>query len=94
MRDQEHPRAQFNLGLMLQQGQGVEKDISEALVLFRRAAHLNHPEAQFHLGDMLENGRGVARDIEKATHWYTLASQQGYAKATAALKRMRMQARP
>jgi TPR repeat protein len=91
---QQHPRAQFNLGLMLQQGQGVEKNISEALGLFRRAAHLNHPEAQFYLGDMLENGRGVARDREEAMRWYTLASQQGFAMATAALKKMRMQAKP
>jgi hypothetical protein len=91
---QQHPRAQFNLGLMLQQGQGVKKDISEALGLFRRAAHQNHPEAQFHLGDMLENGRGVARDRGEALRWYTLASQQGFAMATAAWKKMRMQAGP
>jgi TPR repeat protein len=68
-----------------------DSDISNALRLFRCAAHSNHPEAQFHLDDILENGRGVARDRQEAMHRFSIASQQGFSKATAALKRMQMQ---
>ncbi len=43
-------RAQYNLGLMYDNGQGVTQDYPEAVRWYRLAAARGHPSAQFNLG--------------------------------------------
>ena len=38
--------AQYNLGICYDNGYGVEKDLSEAVIWFRKAANQGHAEAQ------------------------------------------------
>ena len=46
------PGAQYNLGVMYDQGDGVTEDHAEALRWYRLAAEQGHAEAQFNLGVM------------------------------------------
>lgn len=45
-------------------------------------------KAQFNVAGMYKNGQGVQRDREKAVYWYTLAVEQNYEQAKAAIALM------
>jgi TPR repeat protein len=74
-------RAQFNLGEMYRQGQGVGADPAAAAGWYRKAADQGNPGAEFNLGLMSEQGVGVPRDDAKALKLLTAAAGQGYARA-------------
>ena len=57
--DQGIAEAQFNLGVMYRDGQGVTQDYAEAVKWFRKAADQGNADAQFNLGVMYRNGEGV-----------------------------------
>ena len=73
--------AQFNLGLIYSQGQGIPRDYQEALKWFRKAAEQGLAEAQSNLGWMYRHGFGVSRDFKEALKWYRLAAEQGQVEA-------------
>ena len=73
--------AQFNLGLMYDNGQGVPQDYTEAAKWYRRAAAQGDAPAQFNLGVMYGNGEGVPQDYAEAAKWYRRAAAQGHASA-------------
>ena len=66
--------AQFAIGSMYSNGQGVAQDYAEALRWYRLAAAQGLAEAQNNLGFMYGNGRGVAQDYVRAHLWYNLAA--------------------
>ena len=69
--------AQYNLGLMYEQGQGVRQDYAQAVQWCRRAAEQGHAGAQFNLGVMYAEGRGVRQDLALAQEWFGKACQNG-----------------
>ena len=73
--------AQFNLGLMYENGKGVTQDYKEAVKWYRLSAKHEHTGAQYNLGLMYDNGEGVTQDYKEAVKWYRLAAEQGYASA-------------
>ena len=73
--------AQFGLGWMHDQGQGVGRDYQAAVQWYRLAAAQGNAAAQFNLGWMYDQGRGVNRDYQEAEKWYRLAAAQGLAVA-------------
>jgi TPR repeat protein len=73
--------AQSGLGIMYENGHGVEQDHAEAVKWYRRAADQGYAVAQFNLGLMYENGRGVQRDEFEAAKWFRSAAEQGFAAA-------------
>ena len=73
--------AQFNLGVLYANGQGVERNYSEALKWYRQAAEQNNAAAQNNLGAMYEDGQGVGRDYAAAFKWYRQAAEQKLAAA-------------
>ena len=75
------PEAQFNLGLMYDNGQGVSQDYAEAVKWYRKAAEQGNAKAQYNLGAMYNNGQGVPQDYAEAVTWYRKAAEQGNAKA-------------
>jgi TPR repeat protein len=75
--EQGDAEAQFNLGLIYNNSEGVPRDDVEALKWFLEAAEQGHAEAQFNLGRMYYNGAGVQQDFEEATNWYRKAAEQG-----------------
>lgn len=74
-------KAQFNVGLMYENGMGVPKDDAEAVKWYRRAAEQGLAEAQTNLGSMYETGKGVPQDDAEAVKWHRRAAEQGYAMA-------------
>ena len=79
--DQGDASAQFNLGVMYDNGQGVAQDYKEAVKWYRLAADQGFASAQFNLGVRYANGQGVAQDYKEAVKWYRLAADQGDAAA-------------
>src|SRR4051812_6260635 len=54
--------AQFDMGVLYWDGQGVPKDDAEGFRWFKLAAGRGHREGQYVLGIAYEKGRGVAKD--------------------------------
>ncbi|NLK41150.1 MAG: sel1 repeat family protein, partial [Planctomycetes bacterium] len=79
--EQGHAAAQYNLGVMYANGQGVPQDYKEAVKWFRKAAEQGDADAQFNLGLMYANGRGVPQDDKEAVKWFRKAAEQGDADA-------------
>ena len=74
-------RAQSMLGLLYYHGQGVPRDLSEALTWFRAAADQDDPTALFYLGLMFAEGQGVPQDKAEAAKWFHRAADLGEARA-------------
>ena len=75
--EQGDARAQYNLGQMHREGQGVPQDYAEAVKWYRKAAEQGHASAQFSLGDLLRKGQGVPQNYLAAHMWFNLAAAQG-----------------
>ncbi len=71
-------KAQYNLGLAYENGQGVAQDSAQAAQWFRKAAEQAVPQAQFNLGMMYRGGRGVIQDNISAHMWWNIASAKGF----------------
>ena len=80
--------AQYNLGIMYTNGQGVPQDHKEAVKWFRLAAEQGDVDAQYNLAIKYDNGDGVPQDYKEAMKWYRLAADQGYAQAQSNLGTM------
>tara|TARA_R100000306_G_C4270928_1_gene90124 strand:- start:110 stop:517 length:408 start_codon:yes stop_codon:yes gene_type:complete len=76
--EQGSDRAQFNLGVMYDEGEGVEQDYEEAANWYRKAAEHGHPEAQYNLAAMYYEGDGVEQDYEEALKWSLKSAKQGH----------------
>jgi len=73
--------AQFNLGLMYDNGMGVPENDAEAVKWYRKAADQGHAKAQYILGLMYDNGEGVPENDAEAVKWYRKAADHGHAEA-------------
>src|ERR1051325_7078669 len=82
-----HAEAQYLIGAMYANGQGVGKDAAEAARWFRRSADQGFAPAQNALGDSYRRGEGVAKNTTEAARWLELAANQGrmYAQYSLAL---------
>ncbi len=81
--------AQFNLGVLYDEGAGVERNLATAADWYRKAAEQGFIDAQTNLGILYYHGLGVDRDHEVAAHWFRLAADQGDAEAGEYLQRIR-----
>ena len=62
--------AQFNLGVVFAQGQGVPQDYTEAIKWYLLAAQQGNTDAQFNLGLMYTQGQGVPQSYaEEIADW-------------------------
>ena len=71
--------AQFNLGLMYEEGRGVAQDYAQAVAWYRKAADQGNANGQAGLGAMYANGWGIERDDTEAVAWFRKAVEQGNA---------------
>ena len=67
------PIAQYNLGVMYDNGKGVPQDYAEAMNWYRRAAEQGLADAQHNLGWVYFEGQGVPQDYILAHMWFSLA---------------------
>lgn len=74
-----HSGGQRRLADLLEYGEGVDANLSEALKWRTLSATQGDPRGQSALGDMYWLGRGVDRDDEEALKWYRLAAAQNNA---------------
>ncbi|ABD87911.1 tetratricopeptide repeat protein [Rhodopseudomonas palustris] len=79
--------AQYQLGMMLAEGQGGAKDDAGARNLFEKAAAQGHAAAMERMGAFAQSGRGGPRDATAAKDYYQRAAALGNDDAKAALKR-------
>jgi len=87
--DQGDAKAQYNLGVMHEAGQGVPQNNVEAVNWYRKAAERGNADAQSNLGAMYANGEGVAEDYVEAHKWWGLAAAQGVSAASTNMDRLR-----
>jgi len=73
--------AQYNLGVMYYEGEGVQQDFPSAFHWFRRSAEQGHAHAQYNLGVMYYKGEGTQQDFPSAFHWFCRSAEQGGASA-------------
>lgn len=69
--------AQFRLGGMLLNADGLTRNETWAYEYFVLAAKQGHMQAQEAVGLMLRRGLGVEEDPEEAVYWLTLAAERG-----------------
>lgn len=69
------PEAEFNLGVMYDQGRGVPQNYAEAVHWYRITADRGVADAQFNLGVLYANGKGVPQDYADAARWYRQATE-------------------
>ena len=81
-------RAMNNLGLLYENGQGVERDYVQARAWYQKAADQGDAAAQNSLGVVYVRGQGVAKDYAQARAWLQKAADQGDADAISNLKEL------
>ena len=69
--------AEFMVGDCYKTGQGVPRDMTQAVKWYGRAADDDDPSAQYNLGALFENGQGVRQDLSEAAKWYRKAADHG-----------------
>jgi len=75
--------AQYQLGKLYRDGQGVPADPAAAARWFRAAAEQGYAKAQRNIGMRYAAGDGVTADRIEALTWLTIAAQQGLSAAEA-----------
>jgi len=75
--EQGHANAQYNLGLMYDNGEGVPEDDKQAVKWYRLAAEQGLADAQTNLGLMYDNGQGVIINYTEAVRLFNLSARQG-----------------
>ena len=76
------------MGFRYYNGEGVEKNMTEAVEWWRKAAEQGHAKAQFILGDCYYKGEGVAKDKTEAVGWWRKAAKEECIPAREALKNL------
>ena len=76
--EQGQANAQFCLGEIYSNGEGVELDTVEAVKWYRKAADQGFAAAQLNLGEMYAIGDGITEDSVIAYMWFNLAASQNY----------------
>ncbi len=73
--------AQYNLGLMYDNGWGVPQDYQGALKWYKLSAEQGNEFAQYNLGNYYAKGQGVPKDYHEAVKLFMLAAEQGHVSA-------------
>jgi TPR repeat protein len=73
--------AQYKLGYMYANGQGVPLDDRESVKWYGMAAEKGLAAAQYNLALMYEEGRGIIQDEQESVRWYRMAAEKGLAAA-------------
>ena len=71
--------AQYLLGSLYVEGNGVEQNDATALLWFQRAADQGDAAAQYNVGASYAGGRGVQKSYTDAAKWFRRAADQGVA---------------
>ena len=73
--------AQFYIGLMFDNGEGLPQSHQRAMGWYLKAAKQGYAPAQSNLGVIYERGTNVDLSLKEAVSWYRKAAARGYAPA-------------
>lgn len=73
--------AQYNLGVLYEQGRGGPQDDAKARQWYEKAAAQGDTDAQYNLGMLYYQGQDVPQDNVRARMWWNLAALSGNADA-------------
>ena len=79
--EQGDDNAQYFLGTMYVNGEGVAKDDAKSVEWLKKSAIQSNNMAQYYLGNMYGKGEGVPKDDAKAVEWWQKSAAQGFAPA-------------
>lgn len=88
--EKSHPAAQRSLGTLHEFGEGVDRDLAEALRLYKLAAEADDARGMTSLAFLYASGKGVHRNPVLARQWYQRAAEAGSARAMYNLAIMQM----
>jgi TPR repeat protein len=86
--EQGDAQAQFYLGVMYLNGQGVSQNDAKAVEWWQKATDQGNAYSQNNLGAMYSRGRGVPQNYANAVVWYQKAADQGVIEAQNNLAKM------
>ena len=79
--NQNDAKACYNLGLMYQDGDGVAKNLDEAVRWYTKSADLDYKEAQYTLGALVFQRQIQTISYPQAVTYYEQAAKQGHVKS-------------
>lgn len=79
--DQGDAEAQFNLGSLYLDGEGVPQNSKKAVLWYTKSAEQGYSNSQMMLGTMYTSGESVPQDHIQAMYWYKKSAEQGNAYA-------------
>lgn len=82
--------AQYTVGQKYSKGDGVSKNIGNAVKWLEESAMQGNADAQLSLGRLFIGGRGVPRDSTEAAKWFQLAAEQRRPSAQVQMARMHL----
>jgi len=82
--------AQFELGEIYAKGEGVTKDVVEAVKWLTKAAEQGNDAAQMKLGGIYIGGRGVPKHSAEAAKWFMMSAEKGNSAAQCQVARMHL----
>jgi len=74
-------KAEYRLGMIYLNGEGVSQDYKQAADWFSAAAKQGSADGEFALGYLFERGKGVPRNFASAAAYYATAARQGHSTA-------------
>ncbi len=74
-------RANYKLGVMYENGYGVDQNYKKAAEYYFKAAIFDDVDALYNLSWLYAYGQGVERDYIMAIHYYSKAAENGHTKA-------------
>lgn len=83
-----YAEAQYHIGWLYANGNGLAVDIERALAWWMRAAAGGHADAEFAVGLAYTTGEGIKKDLDEAVKWYLAAARQGHGDARDILVRL------
>jgi len=83
-----YAEAQYNLGWLYANGNGLNVDMEAANRWWLAAAEQGHADAQFAIGLALTTGDGLRKDPQQATRWFLQAARQGHRDSREILSRL------
>lgn len=86
--EQGSAEAQYHIGWLYANGNGLSVDPERALAWWTRAAKQGFGDAQFAVGLAYTTGDGMERDLDEAVVWYLAAARQGHQDARDILVRL------
>lgn len=79
--NQNDAKACYNLGLMYQDGDGVSKNMDEAVKWYTKSADLGYKEAQYLLASLVFQRQTQSISYPQAVTYYEQAAKQGHVKS-------------